>query len=354
MPRERPGRDEDDQGPKDQREREGPNPMVIIGVVAVVVILVIVVGFFAFSGSNIDSISVDNPVETSDGISFGITTTSGNLGQWSGTVAIEIFFEGRTDPVYTGKADVSDDSGSHSVAWSEFIWGNGNYEVHAKAGGLDEYSSMNIRRVVTELEVEWNGEPVLPRSEPGHSIEVSVSYSFSGQEIPRSEFPSGYDLDLIISPPSGSDITIESTGNKYKHVERIEHNTAGQYEISGTLVNTFCHPSSPHKTLTITGNTTFEYDAHPFAVLDGDATASLSGGEAIVNLDAGDSWDDGTIVEYEWDFGDGTTEITSTPTVQHIYTDTGTYTVTINIIDDQDQESDNQTGLYDLHAVTIV
>ena len=52
-----------------------------------------------------------------------------------------------------------------------------------------------------------------------------------------------------------------------------------------------------------------------------------------ITFDASESYDiDGTIVEYEWDFGDGTTSTTKNPT--HSYNEEGSYTVKLTIIDD--------------------
>ncbi|RLF26943.1 MAG: hypothetical protein DRN08_05095 [Thermoplasmata archaeon] len=45
------------------------------------------------------------------------------------------------------------------------------------------------------------------------------------------------------------------------------------------------------------------------------------------------STDDGTIVSWEWDLGDGTTA--TTQNVTHMYTSVGTYTVTLKVTDDQ-------------------
>ena len=58
-------------------------------------------------------------------------------------------------------------------------------------------------------------------------------------------------------------------------------------------------------------------------------------GEAV-QFDASGSTDpDGRIVQYSWDFGDGTATQISEPTVTHAYTQEGVYTVTLTISDDQ-------------------
>lgn len=53
----------------------------------------------------------------------------------------------------------------------------------------------------------------------------------------------------------------------------------------------------------------------------------------LVAFDASASSDsDGTIAQYEWDFGDGTTE--SGSITQHLYTAAGTYTARLTVTDD--------------------
>ena len=53
-----------------------------------------------------------------------------------------------------------------------------------------------------------------------------------------------------------------------------------------------------------------------------------------VSFDGSASSDpDGTIVTYAWAFGDGSTATRSTPTAQHVYGSTGSYTVTLDVTD---------------------
>ncbi|MBM4036928.1 MAG: PKD domain-containing protein, partial [Planctomycetes bacterium] len=56
----------------------------------------------------------------------------------------------------------------------------------------------------------------------------------------------------------------------------------------------------------------------------------------IVDFDGSSSYDsDGFITRYDWDFGDGTVRADAGPTVSHIYTTTGTFTVTLTVTDNQ-------------------
>ena len=67
-----------------------------------------------------------------------------------------------------------------------------------------------------------------------------------------------------------------------------------------------------------------------FTVSNGDGLAPLA-----VGFDGSRSADpDGTIVSYRWDFGDGASS-TSGPSAAHTYTDTGAFTVTLEVTDNQ-------------------
>jgi PKD repeat protein len=69
------------------------------------------------------------------------------------------------------------------------------------------------------------------------------------------------------------------------------------------------------------------------------ATLNAATYTGVVNqpltFDATGSTDDGTIVTYQWDYGDNTTpDTTTTPTTTHNYTTTGPYTVSLTVTDD--------------------
>lgn len=75
------------------------------------------------------------------------------------------------------------------------------------------------------------------------------------------------------------------------------------------------------------------------------ASLAVSCAELVCTASGADSSDDGTIVSYGWDFGDGSTAIGTN--VSHTYSASGTYTMTLVVTDD-----DGATGS-DSQSVTV-
>ena len=80
------------------------------------------------------------------------------------------------------------------------------------------------------------------------------------------------------------------------------------------------------------------YNLPPVAVLNNSnvygviQTPKLFNGDASYDQNAGN--DNSTIVSYEWDFGDGNTDITTASRTSHQYVNMGIYNVTLTVVDD--------------------
>lgn len=108
----------------------------------------------------------------------------------------------------------------------------------------------------------------------------------------------------------------------------------GTYTVKHTVVD-----DSDHRCNTAAEEFDVRVNAKPVAAAGSDRRISI--GEETV-FDAGASTDpDGSIVSYEWDFGDGTTA--TGKTVRHSYAAPATYTVTLHIRDDSDVANSGDT-----------
>jgi PKD repeat protein len=115
----------------------------------------------------------------------------------------------------------------------------------------------------------------------------------------------------------------DATGDTVEHI----------FEEAGTYTVTLTVCDDQGETASTSQNVTVEEGQLSLAAR---FTVSPSTGEAplTVEFDASGSSDpDGTIVSYEWDFGDG--QDATGDTVEHIFEEAGTYRVTLTVSDDQ-------------------
>ena len=75
--------------------------------------------------------------------------------------------------------------------------------------------------------------------------------------------------------------------------------------------------------------------APPTADLDVPGDGEVDANEEVTFDASGSADSDGRIAEYRWNFGDGSEPaVTTAPSTAHVYTDEGTYTVTVTVVDD--------------------
>ncbi|MFQ6012673.1 MAG: PKD domain-containing protein [Thermoplasmata archaeon] len=154
--------------------------------------------------------------------------------------------------------------------------------------------------------------------------------------------------DLVITSPAdggtlpSTSVTVTGTASDDVGVDRIELSTDGMTWVlatgttswSATLTlsegpNTISTRATDTSGNTATVSIAVRVDTvKPTALAGKDLTANAGD---TVSFDAGASSDDVAIVSYEWDFGDETTG--TGETTFHIYTDPGTYTVTLTVRD---------------------
>jgi PKD repeat protein len=105
------------------------------------------------------------------------------------------------------------------------------------------------------------------------------------------------------------------------------YGSAGTYYVTLTVMDDHYYIDTDTVTVNVTGGPILQ---PPVADADPNTQSFKIGGTA--NFDGSNSYDpDGTIVSYDWDFGDGNTG--SGVTTSHVYTTDGTFTVTLTVTD---------------------
>ncbi len=112
------------------------------------------------------------------------------------------------------------------------------------------------------------------------------------------------------------------------------YSSYGSYTVSLTVTDNDGYTDTTTQTVTIS-----DVNTPPVASFTHSPTSPTVG--QTITFDTATSFDpDGTIVNYDWQFGDGSTGTGANPT--HSYQSTGTYTVTLTVTDD-DGLTDTQT-----------
>ena len=105
------------------------------------------------------------------------------------------------------------------------------------------------------------------------------------------------------------------------------YTTRGNYDVTVTITNSNGQTATSSETVTI--------DDPPTAALTPSATLTTPGSEVSFDGTVSAPGAGGTITDYRWDFGDGTTQDTgTTPTADHTYTTPGIYTARLTTTDD--------------------
>lgn len=102
--------------------------------------------------------------------------------------------------------------------------------------------------------------------------------------------------------------------------------TVGTYNVTLTVNDSEGKSDSAWKTITVTAPPHADFTYLPSEPKVND----------VVAFDASASTPDGGyVVSYRWSFGDGNITTVSTPTIMHVYTNAGNYTVTLNVTDSE-------------------
>ena len=162
-------------------------------------------------------------------------------------------------------------------------------------------------------------------------------------------------IDFTSTPPDpavvGTTYIVSATGGGSGNPVIFTSLTAATCGVSGTTVSL-----TGAGTCTIAANQAGSASYHPASEVtqsfvvgtrpEADAGGAQSGAEGAVvtfNASASSDPDGDAIVSYNWNFGDGTSESMTTPIVQHVFNDNGSYVVTLTVTDSRGATSSPAT-----------
>ncbi|WP_224484392.1 PKD domain-containing protein [Robertkochia aurantiaca] len=239
----------------------------------------------------------------------------------SGTAPLEVSFD----------ASASSDDGS--IVSYEWDFGDGNTGSGITA--LHTYQTTgSFTATLTVTDDQSNSSTETATITVNENTASPPVASFTADPL-SGTVPLEVSFDASASSDDGSIVSYEwdfGDGNTGSGITAIHtYQTTGSFTATLTVTDDQSNSSTETATITVNENTA----SPPVASFTADP---LSGTVPLeVSFDASASSDDGSIVSYEWDFGDGNTG--SGVTAIHTYQTTGSFTATLTVTDDQSNSS---------------
>ena len=253
-------------------------------------------------------------------------------GPYSGTVGVPVTFDGSGSSDPDGGAltaydwDFGDGNTGTGVSPTHTYASVGTYTVTLTV--VDDEGAISAPASTTsDIGVVANQPPIADANGPySGAVGVNVMFDGTGSSDPDGTIAS-YDWDF------GDGNT--GTGASPQHAYAAD----GVYDVTLTVTDDLGAVSD----LATTTATIVEGNLPPVSDPNGPYSGTVG---MPVSFDGSGSLDpDGSIVAYDWDFGDGTVETDAGPTPSHTYAAEGTYNVTLTVTDDADaMDSDGTTA----------
>ncbi len=258
------------------------------------------------------------PATTTASIDVNQAPTADPNGPYTGVVGVNVMFDG------TGSSDPDGTIASYDWDFGDGSTGSGAQPQHAYAAVgsytvtltvTDNLGAVSDPATTTADIVVGNLPPTADPNGP-YSGTVGVAVTFDGS---GSSDPDGSIVSYVWDFGDGS------TGNGVA--------PSHTYATSGTFTVSLTVTDNAGATDTATTSATIGMGNQP-PVADPNGPYTGEVGIPLTFDGTGSSDPDGTIVSYDWDFGDGTVMLDAGPTPSHAYAAEGTYNVTLTVTDD--------------------
>lgn len=252
-------------------------------------------------------------------------------GPYGGNVGIDVTFDG------TGSTDSDGTIQFWNWDFGDGEIGSGPMPAHAYAMEgtytvtltvTDNDGASDFASTTASISAGANLLPIADANGPySGTINLPVTFDGTGSSDPDGSIIS-YDWDY------GDGTADFDAGPVPSHAYAM----TGDYQVTLTVTD-----DAGDTTSDTTGATIGSGELAPVADASGPYTGDI--GVAVTFDGSGSNDPDGTIVTYNWNFGDGTTMDDGGPTPSHVYATAGTYNVTLTVVDNDGlSDSDSTTA----------
>jgi hypothetical protein len=326
---------------EDEPTAEGLSRATLATIVAVIVVLAALGGaifYFSTEGS-VTGVTLTEPSRNEDLLTFAFTISTDH-GYASGGALFSAVYNDTV--VYTRAVPVEAGAGRVDVHFRDFVFGNGNYTFHLTYKGVTGTTSYAIgiedhtEFIVTAIRVDAG--LVYPDDGKIGAIGVTIHFLSDLGKLRYAAAPPGANITyrVLKNGISQDAAAIERTvaGRTTLAFNYTPTLGLGNYTIEVTYHNAWVNSTSPIVMLMAT-NATYLHN-RPTACTTAQTYHGTSS-NSTVTVDGSCSSDDGAIVQYTWEFGDGSSPVTSgsSPIETHTFPSQGgrTYTGTLTVQD---------------------
>ena len=327
--------------------RRKRNQIIIVSII--IVIVIILAGFYLMvvNPSGVLGIYPGDPElnANQDGIKIHADVALEGTGTAEGDGKLEVFLDG--EKTYSGTIPIKSGVAKKEILYEDFVTENGDYDIKISFEGKSAYldSPYEVNWVVEEPVVKLRRmmitetENLTKNDKPYFFLDIELKDQNNKPIFKVNPINVNVELKYENQQTAFLTDTFEVTDELQTIVtKKYNYNTAGNITADVLITNKFVNLNSDYKKVTGKNDVPTLINAPPVAKAEEtDGKVSLLINNGLAEFDASDSFDlDGSIVQYQWDFGDESDDnlmTTTEPTATHNYEEQKTYTVSLTVLD---------------------
>jgi hypothetical protein len=286
---------------KDDSRKKGPTKIIIASIIVVTIVLLsVIVLFFNFGPPEISHIYVSLSESQSNHLDVTVLAGSNDRGSLAGDADLDITYN--SNIILTSKIPINEDgTGYLNLKYNSFIEGNGNYDFQCSyRGTISPPETYNVNYLVERLSLFPSVGVV---SDEGQLNITTFMLEEDGRNMGSNPEDALFEITQIVNLDSNEHIQTQDTPVDIEEsfiINEFPYNKSGNYAITAKVTNTRAKITSDFYEVFETLEAFLNIP--PIAK----ATLTISNNESLPNytghFDASESWNDGEITKYIWDF----------------------------------------------------